>query len=463
MTDPLFEQLVQRAVDRTADDAEHERLEAMLLADPGARRFYIDYCVTHALLAWRTGENAMPLTPPSVSAGRWLRRSLRYAAAAAIVLAFAGVMSLLVVLGGSHSRRNVGPAIATLIDSRDAVWETGDPPTTPGSQLHGGFLHLRSGEVDIEFRSGATVTLTGPAEFGLNSTMRGFLRRGTLTAHVPAPAHGFTIGAPGLAVVDLGTAFHLVVNSHGASRINVLRGKVRVDLLDDAGKPIRHSTLVENQVAAIGTDQRVTISTPQPRPISIPIMNSSFEDDGRNVVRNAPSRWQATLSSRAGAENHVIDGSIRRGVSGQFVGLLNARAPGLGDPPGVQPALYQTTGARVVPGAVYTLRVDIGRRLDSVPDGSPSVWQISLNDAAGGRELAGVTGTTLVAGEMREQKLTWTAGPDDAGVLLQVRLTNLSEINRQSRSTQINFDNVRLEYVEPINAPVSSHTSRKEK
>jgi hypothetical protein len=69
--------------------------------------------------------------------------------------------------------------------------------------MPGGFLNIKSGQVDLTFVSGATVRLTGPCSFGINSGRRGFLERGQLHCYVPPAARGFTIGTPGCAVVDL--------------------------------------------------------------------------------------------------------------------------------------------------------------------------------------------------------------------------------------------------------------------
>jgi hypothetical protein len=179
------------------------------------------------------GSHAFP-TPPR-------RAWAPYLAAASIVLLFVGVISLLVALGGHGAVEPRPVPVATLVDSRDAVWDAGDVPTAVGSQLPGGFLRLKSGTAQIEFFSGAQVTLAGPAEFGLNSPGRGFLKRGRLTAYCPKSARGFTIAAPGLSVIDLGTRFGLSVDEKGVPRVLVTEGEVQLAVDGDSSTAHRYT------------------------------------------------------------------------------------------------------------------------------------------------------------------------------------------------------------------------------
>ena len=66
-------------------------------------------------------------------------------------------------------------------------------------------LRLKSGAILIEFFSGATVVLEGPADFEIISKKKGHLSNGKLNAHVPPQARGFTIktsaGAQGAVII----------------------------------------------------------------------------------------------------------------------------------------------------------------------------------------------------------------------------------------------------------------------
>ncbi len=185
------------------------------------------------------------------------RKHLAYLAAAAIVLGIAVLMSVLLTYAWNRHDRLTRPVqhFATLINARDAVFEHSDVPTSPGSQLPGGFLRLASGAVDIEFFSGAQVTVTGPATFGINAEKRGYLERGKITAYCPPQARGFTVGAPGVAIVDLGTRFSMSVSDEGTTDVQVIEGLVAVSSVDFDGRVKATRELTASTAARIRNDQ----------------------------------------------------------------------------------------------------------------------------------------------------------------------------------------------------------------
>ncbi len=239
MDDQLYRSLLTLA---DGGHAPPELLERML-HDPQVLDAYLQIVTLEALLSERIGGLAgvsQDLSDMSAAPSVAVRRApspqrnvAPWAMAAAVVLGVALGMSLLLNYAWNRHDRMTRPPqyFATLIDARAAVFEPSDVPTSPGSQLPGGFLRLASGEVDLEFFSGAKVTITGPAVFGVNSAMRGFLERGRLSALCPPAAVGFTVGAPGMTVVDLGTRFEMNVRAGAPSEVKVLDGRValRVD------------------------------------------------------------------------------------------------------------------------------------------------------------------------------------------------------------------------------------------
>jgi hypothetical protein len=105
-------------------------------------------------------------------------------------------------------------------------------PTQPGSMLSPGRIRLKAGFAQIQFYSGATVILEGPAALQLISSTEAYCEAGKLRVIVPPPAQGFTIGSPQLDLVDRGTEFGLQVNRGGKTDVHVFQGKVE---LYDAG------------------------------------------------------------------------------------------------------------------------------------------------------------------------------------------------------------------------------------
>src|SRR5207248_3774919 len=94
--------------------------------------------------------------------------------------------------------------------------------------LPAGALRLKSGFAHIQFYSGATVILEGPAEFWLTSRTAAYCASGKLRAKVPPQAQGFTIGTPTVDVVDRGTEFGLRVDGEDKAEVHVFQGKVEM-------------------------------------------------------------------------------------------------------------------------------------------------------------------------------------------------------------------------------------------
>jgi len=111
-----------------------------------------------------------------------------------------------------------------------------DPQLKQGEDIYPGVIDLKYGTLNISFESKAEVTLKAPAKFYLNHPKRARLERGELIAYCPEEAKGFTIGAPGCAVIDLGTRFWMKVDKLGFTDVGVEEG--RVDLKRDNGEVV---------------------------------------------------------------------------------------------------------------------------------------------------------------------------------------------------------------------------------
>lgn len=106
-----------------------------------------------------------------------------------------------------------------------AEFESGgaDPgrPLSPGQTMA-----LTRGAAELTFDSGATVVVTAPARFQVVGRNAMVLDSGSIAAHVPPPAVGFRVQAPGLAVVDQGTNFGVKTDGVRLSETAVFDGKV---------------------------------------------------------------------------------------------------------------------------------------------------------------------------------------------------------------------------------------------
>ncbi len=137
--------------------------------------------------------------------------------------------------------------------------------------------------------------------------MRGILDRGKLTADVPPAAQGFTIAAPGVSIVDLGTRFG--VTAHGqATQVHVLQGSVELHGPTERPTVLRTDEAVQIDTAA-GTVERIAARPEMFQVAARPPGRSRFLD--RHLISSAPE-----LS--AGLWDRGVDGVVDR--VGQAVG-----------------------------------------------------------------------------------------------------------------------------------------------
>ncbi|MFG0296328.1 MAG: LamG-like jellyroll fold domain-containing protein [Maioricimonas sp. JB045] len=116
-----------------------------------------------------------------------------------------------------------------------------------GTRLHPGTLTIRQGRVQLDFFTGARVSLEGPAELLIVSKDAATLLSGRAAARVPDSARGFVLKTPEAAVVDLGTEFGVTVAEDGATDVEVLEGEVEVSRLGDDGNTLHSLELAEAQ------------------------------------------------------------------------------------------------------------------------------------------------------------------------------------------------------------------------
>ena len=118
--------------------------------------------------------------------------------------------------------------VAVLARTVGCVFPTGTPPLQAGAELVPSKLQLEAGLVQLDFFSGARVVLEGPAELELLAPDHARLSYGKATCEVAVPGRGFRLSAPGMNVLDLGTAFGLLAPRNGPPEVHVLDGKVAV-------------------------------------------------------------------------------------------------------------------------------------------------------------------------------------------------------------------------------------------
>jgi hypothetical protein len=219
----------------------HERLEIILQQSAKARQQWFLFCdVEVGLKDWAVTQderrsNELPSEPINTAPTQVSSRSRVKIG----WLSLAAMLLIAIGLGVWFNRSPNSPDdvalseaptsdVAVLTHAVDVVWQEQQKSLAVGATLAPSMLRLQAGALLIEFFSGATVVLEGPAEFEVLSKNEGRLLTGKLNAHVPPQAHGFTIETSAGRIVDQGTDFGLNLAGESQNELHVFTGKVEV-------------------------------------------------------------------------------------------------------------------------------------------------------------------------------------------------------------------------------------------
>lgn len=170
-------------------------------------------------------------------------------------LAVVSMIALLFCLAGLQYMRS-RRVLASITSTTDAVWMTAAPEV----ELRAGVLALKSGLVELTFKSGDELILEGPATLRLLSTQKVMLESGIVSVQVPVGTQGFTVETPVTEIVDLGTQFGVRVDKQGETESHVFSGKIEVA----AGE--NQQRFIEGQAVQVDTEQAVHVYDLRDRP-----------------------------------------------------------------------------------------------------------------------------------------------------------------------------------------------------
>lgn len=261
MTHPFehFEELhalLNALCEETITPEQLRRLEELVLSHPEAETCYVQVMFQHAdlighfrslpspvqdLLREHSGAEAAETLPVQTAAEEkrsvGLSRRRRLLGPLLILAGLAAALVLAFAIGKKKSPLPVAPAgldgeaidesVAVLLQASGADWGETSPPPRVGAPLPPSRLLLKSGLAHLEFYSGATVILEGPADFQLLSTGDAHCARGKLRVTVPNQARGFTITTPKFDLVDRGTEFGLSIDPE-RTEVHVFKGIVEL-------------------------------------------------------------------------------------------------------------------------------------------------------------------------------------------------------------------------------------------
>lgn len=217
--------------DGTCTQADAERLETLLRADPAARREFVNYCMLHGQLALSAaavgpGRQTSPARG-SAAGGFGFPRFGRVASLVAGLSLAAACLGFVVLAPGRKPDASSG---AGSYDERDLPLVTVASLRVGGAQprpLTPSTLRPEkaTGLVSV---SGADVKLSKSSVFGVTATDAGTLYGGSVKARLTTPEANFSVTTSNLRIVDKGTAFSVERLDDDQVIVTVLDGEVEV-------------------------------------------------------------------------------------------------------------------------------------------------------------------------------------------------------------------------------------------
>ncbi len=227
--------LCNELVDGSISDERHAELERYLATDEAARCHYVRAMgLSASLHAYASefesdeGGETMVSFPEQTKQHLW--RSRFSFAAALVVSLFLGALMMQQWPGVRDA--NIGIAqddgVAVITRASGIQWADRAVCYRLGDRVPVGKLQVKTGTMQIEFYSGATIILEGPANLDIRSANEAFCHFGKVRGSVPPQAVGFTISTPEYDLVDLGTEFGISVEPNGISEVHVFDGEVEL-------------------------------------------------------------------------------------------------------------------------------------------------------------------------------------------------------------------------------------------
>ncbi len=229
--------LCDELVDGSISSQRHGELEQWLANDEAARRHYVRAMSLSASLHEYAGEFESEEGDESIVSfsnrgekRRWPWRARLSFAAALVASLFLGGILVRQWANPEANEMGIGQddGVAVITRASGLGWIEGAVCYRLGDRIPVGNLQLASGTIQIEFYSGATVILEGPASLDIKSENEAFCHFGKVRGSVPPQAVGFTIRTPEYELVDLGTEFGIAVSEDGTSEVHVFDGKVEL-------------------------------------------------------------------------------------------------------------------------------------------------------------------------------------------------------------------------------------------
>ncbi|MGK0189896.1 MAG: hypothetical protein ACI9R3_005715 [Verrucomicrobiales bacterium] len=237
--------LIHRCLAGEATEAEVQELDRLLAENPTLRREWVAEAsnetglrqIAMERVASNSGDTSQVIIQTRKPVTVW-----RFPAMAAAIAFLLGLA--IMHFGGKNS--NATQPIATIEEASaqgfavvanlfDAEWMDEKIDRRLGDSLGAEALQLQSGVAKIQFFSGATMVIQGPAEIELQSAWEATCWSGVVRMQVPPAARGFVLHGPDTEIIDLGTEFGFEVRD-GKAHVEVLDGEISIQHRDEKNR-----------------------------------------------------------------------------------------------------------------------------------------------------------------------------------------------------------------------------------
>lgn len=359
---------------------EFKELENQLRDNKGLRQTLVEYRGLEASLRATATASAIQKEYEGFTEPDPKKHALMfpvYSMAAAIVILLSVIGFLLVNKSETpelrvNEKTAIDEGVAVLMKSLDAKWKS--VSLALGESVKPGKWELVSGQIELEFYSGAAVVLEGPAVFEVLSENGGVLHSGKLSAEVPDHAHGFTITSADVKLVDLGTSFGMSVNDGKGTEVHVFDGEVE---LHDLAKNKHFKKLKAGEGQKISSrNQWAEIRVKPEEFVSSQELNKKSLKRQEEGIRKWQESFQESLKDSRLIARYSFDKNTTRtrtlknaskvqshGINGAIIGTRWSEGPW----PGKDALDFKRPGDRVrinIPGTYESITMTTWIRID---------------------------------------------------------------------------------------------------
>jgi hypothetical protein len=262
---------------------------------------------------------------------------------------------------------------AVIANIFNAQWTTNESGRRKGDTLGAEELRLEAGVAEVQFFSGATMVIQGPARIALKSAWEASCHEGVVRMRVPPAARGFKLNGPDTEIIDLGTEFGLVVRD-GKAHVEVIDGEISFKHRNGKERIVEKGGAWGLPKDGIEIESEMgKVAFPKP---------GNFGLQARALLQNDYARWHTHSREFARDERMIayytferenssaVVASIAEPRNAEFDGAVVLAESAAGRWPGLNQAMeFRRPGSRIrvrIPGEFEALTFATWVRIDSL-------------------------------------------------------------------------------------------------